>query len=272
MSTDVHAALMYRLVLWVLGSLGLNVAAITMLRSTHWNHRIDKTPKWNLLCCLVYQGVIFPLLLYLSTTEASNQDSWKESALLCLIGFLVKDVMVCKPLTIVHHVLGVVFCLLFLFCNRSVLHEYVSACLILEVANFFLNVSTLCQYSSSTCRAALLAFGIAHCLVARLLLICLLQDASLLVGVTSFISLIVMGFRSREVLRNYHNGVAMRQPTVQQTPGWSVSLVPPGWQLSPVTANTVPMLCCMCSGNPLTWCTLLWCMCCATLFPLLSIL
>ena len=130
----------------------------------------------HVLCCVV-QAFCFPTLLLLSVLQypdlrAHCASSWEECGggsgsssssshglpgdvcwmrvlAMVMISYLVKDLPFCNTMEVVHHVSGVVVTLGFCFQERG-MFGFMTGCVTLECANFFMNVAHIWPYEGAS--------------------------------------------------------------------------------------------------------------------------
>jgi hypothetical protein len=201
----------------------LNTVLAYGLHRTQLGRILDSAPLWSHWLSFLYQTTIFPVLLWLSLGEYESWDAhcvaswttcathggvcWMRCLVLVLISYLAKDLAVCKPLTKVHHVAGIIFFTGFLFCERGA-HAFTASCVLLEFANAFLNFATLCsqtRFRQITSGAALCAFYVSHgpALYIMYHQMFLLNEGSTWASCSMIASVVVVLLRTTEMHASY---------------------------------------------------------------------
>lgn len=121
------------------------------------------------LCC-VTQIFVFPTLYLLSVSQYPDlrshcASSWAECATaagsadggacwmrvlaMSMIAYLAKDLPYCNTLEVLHHVAGI-FVTLGFMCTERGMHGYLTGCVTLEFANFFMNIAHIWPYEDAS--------------------------------------------------------------------------------------------------------------------------
>ena len=133
--------------------------------------------------------------------QCDKGTCWLRTAWFTLVGYLVKDLWVCKSLTKWHHVIGILCCLGYAFQEQGA-SSFVTVCLLLETANYTLNLSEFCGLSRGL---AVIAFNTAHALAAGIIYFCLthprFHQHTVFVWTTVATTGVFIVMRTRAVLR-----------------------------------------------------------------------
>ena len=173
-----------QLSIFVGGSCLVNFWLTTATKGTLMSKDFDGAPLWNVLMAIIYQGVVFPVLIYFSISQydslhAHMNSTWAECPDNCwirwyyfvILGYLIKDLVFdfCKPLTVTHHIAGVIYHGGFMFISAGA-HAFLAATSCCEIANVFLNIHVVSMGVGSIAaqrfclQLALLVFTVTHAL------------------------------------------------------------------------------------------------------------
>lgn len=183
------------------------------------SQKIEGCPRWGFMVSLVFQLVIFPGLCLTSLARFGSSEDylrspWTEddfsgvrTTALILMMYLSKDLLpcICEPLVVVHHVAG--WCVTFsLFWSTHTMPGYLLCCMVMELANIFLNVSVLYKGPARAVVGGfvLLSFTAAHITVGYLLYRLSQLDGNRAVYATIFaITVPVVALRQREAIQRF---------------------------------------------------------------------
>ena len=172
---------------YVLAAAGLQTAVTVGVRGTRFEKNVrnaagdgDAAPLFSYLVCLVAQSTLFPALLALSVAQfpglhahctatfaacdAAGGTCWMRVLAFVLVAYLCKDLHLCDAMELLHHAAGIVVTSGFMLQKRG-MFGYVTGCMALEFANFFMNLATVWPYRASRRRAYLasvVAMSVSH--------------------------------------------------------------------------------------------------------------
>ena len=211
--------LMYCTLSCVIG-ISINICLNRVLRGTMYGIVKHNCPLWSFYLCILYQSVIFPVMIFLSIEECESLEdhfmmtweegntktiNWLRGTYLVLLSYLIKDVLYCTPLQQVHHISGFWFLMYFLVVPRGI-NAFVTGCVCLEYGNAFLNISVL-KNQRLHYKIALVAFTCVH-IPGAYCIYRTIQDQqgdenTMFFRFIALASVIVLVMREREVICNF---------------------------------------------------------------------
>ena len=144
-------------ILWSLLGMCFNYAICTATKGTSIGKKIPPSniPWVMYVICLIYQSLLFPIVLFASISQYPTLyshciSSWDECGVegtcymrfssIFLISYLAKDLPQSNFLEVVHHLLGIFMVFGFASHDRG-MFGFVTGSIVMEGANFFMNLA-----------------------------------------------------------------------------------------------------------------------------------